>query len=95
MDQNSLQECLHHFGISADQDALNTYLFSKEYQVCLVLMGGQTTWSVDRLSTLCLEDNFIVCTQTDQQVYYLPYSHVVGLKIKHAPQTKPAGFGRP
>ena len=93
MDQNCLSQCLHHFGLSTT-DHPHTYTFSKEYQVSLVLQGGQATWSVDRLSSLVLEEEFIVCTQTDRQVYYLSYAHVVGLKVKHAPQTKPAGFGR-
>ena len=94
MDQNCLKQCLAHFGLSADEETGTTYHFGKEYQVSLVLQGSQATWSVDRLSVLNLEDNFIVCTQTDRQVYYLSYEQIVGLKIKHAPQTKPAGFGR-
>ena len=93
MDQNCLSQCLHHFGLSTTDNTC-TYHFGKEYQVSLVLQGGQVTWSVDRLSSLVLEEEFVVCTQVDQQVYYLSYSHVVGLKLKHAPQTKPAGFGR-
>ena len=94
MDQNRLKLCLSHFGLSADESKSTTYLFGKEYQISLVLQGGQATWSVDRLSELSLEDDFVVCTQVDRQVYYLSYEHIVGLKLKHAPQTKPAGFGR-
>ena len=94
MDRNCLSQCLHHFGLSATDDA-HTYQFNKEYQVSLVIQGGQATWSVDRLASLILEDGFVICIQTDRQTYYLSYEHVVGLKVKHAPKTKPAGFGRP
>ena len=94
MDRSRLNACLIHFGISPQESKESTYAFDQEHQVSLVLGGNKGTWSVDRIVTLELQEDFLVCTQKDKQVYYLSYDSVLGLKVKQAPQSRPAGFGR-